>query len=182
MEFYSSGIGNSEYTSDHRVYFGLDTIIRSDVSDYVSRTDYTLSLDFNYLVGNPSAMYAGTWADCAAVIPKGGMPWLWENYLDEHRESGIGRSTYPMHVWVTHQLVHYQITPALWQELYPALLCSYKWPSPKIDEPEEPMIFFHGQPQIHEVLGQAKWINKYWHCEGISIVTGKRSCQSAGVI
>jgi hypothetical protein len=163
MEYYS----NDWFETEHRVYFGLDTIIRGDITEVVQRCDYTLSMDFNYLVGNPNKLYANTWADCAAVIPKGGMPWLYEAFQEEHKKTDIGKSQYPMHVWVTHQLIDQQIQPALWQDIRPDAMCSYKWPSPKIDEPKEPMVFFHGPPAIHEVLGNSPWIKDHWHARDL---------------
>lgn len=168
MEFYSHDIGNSNWHAQHRVYFGLDTVIRGDITSAVQRTKYTLSLDFNYLLGNPNALYANTWADCAAVIPKGGMDWLYERFWEQHKKDAIGLSHYPMHVWVTHQLMEHLVTPDIWQGIAPGVMCSYKWPSPKIDEPEEPMVFFHGPPMIHQVLDTAPWLKKYWHSEDLS--------------
>ena len=169
MEFYSSDLGNPDWATLPRIYFGLDTVIRADITKFLTsrKGQYTLSLDFNELIGNPNKLYAGTWADCAAVIPKGGVPWLYDLFLEEHAKTNLGTAHYPMHVWVTHKLIEHNIQPAIWQTIYPDVLCSYKWPSPKIDEPPEPMVFFHGLPMIEDVLHQAKWINKYWHCEDI---------------
>ena len=169
MEFYSKDLGDSHYLDQHRIYFGLDTIIRANIDHIVERDQYTLSLDFNHLIGNPNPAFADTWADCAAVIPKGGLPWLYHAFQKEHKTSGIGNSRFPMHLWVTRQLREQGITPLLWPQLgdEDPVLCSYKWPEPKIEEPLVPMVFFHGPPMIHEVLDVAPWIKNHWHIGGI---------------
>ena len=158
IEFYSGELPTP------MVYLGLDTVIRGDITPVVKRKTLTMSRDFNYLIGDPNKRLAGTYADCACVIPEGGLPWLWSKFEHQNFTLKLGQNHNTlMHVWVTQQLKMYQVVPDLWQDIEPHLMTSYKWPTPKIKEPNERLVFWHGSPQIHECLEQAPWITKHWN-------------------
>ena len=150
-----------------RVYLGLDVVLRGDITprlvSLARGEEYTLSLDFNYLAGNANPEFAGTFADAPALIPETGIPWLYQAFLAEHQERKIGMSPYPMHLWVTYQLKKKGIRPKLWQDIDPMFTTSFKWPKPKLEEPEELIINWHGEPMVHECLEMAPWIKKYWN-------------------
>lgn len=157
MEFYRPDI----WQGRTRIYLGLDTVITGDATRIIEQAEYTLSKDFNYLIGNPNSTFADTYADCAAVIPADGISWLWNAFL-ECAKTPLPSVHYPIHVWVTQQLKRRNVIPLFWQDVEPSLLCSYKWPKEKHEQPREPLVFFHGEPMIHYALTFSPWIAEHW--------------------
>lgn len=144
-------------------YVGLDTIITRDITSYleerISADRLTLMHDFSCInPGTPNELFVNTWADGAAFIPRGGVPVLWHEFLQR-----VGpESSYPMHVFNTEVLRDNGITPDLWQDLYPDFLCSYKWPTVKMECPPEAVMCFHGEPRPIQAAEETPWIKEYW--------------------
>lgn len=162
MEFYNPG-----FTDRTRIYLGLDTVITGNIDRLLRQDKFTLSRDFNYLIGNTSKLYANTYADCAAVIPAEGNKLLYETFLTCNHNDKLAVETNPIHVWVTHMIRNDGPAPFLWQDIEPKLLCSYKWPEIKVEQPPEPMVFFHGVPAVHAEAKKGGWVKEHWHEGGV---------------
>lgn len=144
------------------LYTGLDTIITRDITEVIigciARDRLTLMRDFEELINNGNAIYRNTYADGVAFIPRGGNPAIWNSFLKY-----VGPdSRYPMHVFNTKTLREEGIVPELWQDIAPDFLCSYKWPTIKIECPPEAVVCFHGEPRPDEAVKQTPWIAEHW--------------------
>lgn len=140
------------------MYFGLDTIIRDDITHLLDGRDkLTLMRDLNHLVGHVS-LFKDTYADGYTWIPEEGVPILWERFEKHIRKD----SRYPMHVWNTDIIREEGIPIDLWDDVCPGSHCSYKWPSPSEEEPKEPIVLFHGKPRPREVT-HLEWVGRHYH-------------------
>lgn len=148
------------------MYVGLDTVITGDITDVVEErmtaNRLTLLRDFSELLPpDQHSVFRGSYADGVAFIPMGGVPALWEEFLIQ--EPSIANTPYPMHLWMTDVLKGRGIVPDFWQDVAPGLVCSFKWPEPKIiRKPREPIVCFHGEPRPEQALELAPWIGEHW--------------------
>lgn len=147
------------------LYVGLDTVITRDITEVIreriAANQLTLMRDFSYMhPGEPNSLFLDTYADGVTFVPAGGVPLLWEAFNER-----IGPScTYPMHVFNTEVMRENNIVPALWQDIYPDFLCSYKWPTLKTECPPEAVVCFHGEPRPAQAVEQTPWLKEHW-CE-----------------
>ena len=133
----------------------------------IGRNKLTLINDFSCLFPYKLApntiqhtYYEGTWADGIAYIPPGGIPGLWEMFLEKVPPD----SQFPMHVWNTYYYRERGFVPDVYQEVEPGLVCSFKWPEPKLEQPPEPICCFHGEPRPKDVVKGIGWIKEHWRC------------------
>lgn len=141
-------------------YTGLDTVITGNIDRAVEGLQgLTLIDDFSCLMEDnfTNPLFQNVWADGIAYIPEGGIPLVWEAFL----ENVPALCTYPMHVWLTKALRKFEITPHIYQTIRPDLLCSFKWPEPKLEQPPEPIVCFHGEPRPKDVA-HLEWIKEHW--------------------
>lgn len=143
------------------VYFGLDTIIVDSIDCVVKRDKLTLHKDFSYMLETPPPLYKDTLADGVTYIPAGGVPEIWESWVEGFMSGyGDGR-LFPMHVWNTQVIQEKNIAIDLWDDVEPDLICSYKWPKPKLEKPPQKIVCFHGVPNPEDVL-RLEWVKDNW--------------------
>jgi len=161
MELYRP---DAPWSDGHVIMTGLDTVIRGDVSWLIQPWPMYMR-PVRESLGLKGA-YDGSYADGAVCLPPDlHYNEVWKGYCEGVSEELTWKQkrSFPMHVYVTQAIKSmYQNQPYFWQDRFPGKLCSYKEPEPKIDEPEEPLVIFHGKPRPHEAIEQSPWIGKYF--------------------
>jgi len=157
---------DAPWSDDTVIMAGLDTVIRGSL-DWAICAAPTFMRPVREGLGLSGA-FDGAYANGLVCLPpQQHYTKVWNHYLKtvDVKKTWQGRRRYPEHVWVTHaikSLYPPAQQPEFWQDKCPGKLCSYREPTPKLEEPKEPLVIFHGHPRPHEAVVDAPWIPKYW--------------------
>ena len=155
---------DAAWSHDGVIMVGLDTVIRGDISWIAGHPCPVFLKPFSDQYGYDSP-YRGMVADGLVWLPPSDhMTFLWDEYV-EHIDPSVTHKEmrlFPMHVWNTHRMDEHNQRPLFWQDILPGMICSYRMPERKVNEPDEPLVIFHGEPRPHEAITDAPWIERYW--------------------